>query len=196
MLSVNDGTYSRAPCVAPWCVAVRCIGPFLARTHWSRWMNPIHKQVPLKMDIPLSYKRTRPWRARLGPVRIQHQNHTTSPCSLEKRGGKKKISYSTTNAQSQCVKSFHLWQMKNVLVVTSRQAQHSQMVLVTMRRFNIQMHWGVKRSLADWRFDSFWGKSVPPVQSKQCLLSVTRWLPQKNTEKALIWNSVFSFNLL
>lgn len=86
---LSHGTYSRAPCVAPWCVAACCTGLFRARTRWSRSTSPSRKRALLKTDIPLSCKHTRPWRGQLGPVRIQHQNRTTFPCSLEKKEKKK-----------------------------------------------------------------------------------------------------------
>lgn len=81
----GDVTYSRVPCAAPWCVAVCCTGLSLARTRWSRWMSPSRKQVQPKMDIPLSCKRTHPWRDQSGPARIQRRSHITSPCSLPNR---------------------------------------------------------------------------------------------------------------
>lgn len=88
--SLADGTYSRVPCAAPWCVAVCCIGLSPAHTRWSRWMNLSRIQAPPRMDIPVSCKHTLPWPGQLGHAHIQRQNHTAFPYSLQYRKRKRR----------------------------------------------------------------------------------------------------------
>lgn len=202
MLSLKDGTYSRDLYVAPWCVAVRCIGLFLARTHWSRSMNPIHKQVQLKMDIPLSYKRTRPWRGRLGPVRTQHQNHTTSPCSLEK-GGKKNQLFNYKCSKSVYVLKLSIFENEWSFVGNIQTGSIFPHCFGHYEEVQQTNALGSKKEPSVQQTDALThlGENLPPppMQSKQGLLLVMRWLPHKNTEKALIWNLwklFFFFNLL
>lgn len=81
----GDVTYSRVPCVAPWCVAACCTGLSPARTHWNRWTNPNRTQGPPKTDSPPSCKRTLPWPGQLDHAHTQRRSRTTSPGSLPKK---------------------------------------------------------------------------------------------------------------
>lgn len=213
---LSDGTYSRAPCVAPWCVAARCTGLFRARTRWSRSTSPSHKRAPLKMDIPPSCKHTRPWRGQLGPVRIQHQNRTTFPCSLEKKGGggkkKKKQLFSCKCSKSGCSLSlkFQFSNGKKVSVVKSREAEYASAAGLAVRKFSqtnapgSKRDTGVKQADALTRFGenlSSHAEQTQFVVGHAVAVTHTGTQTQKkkkkkNTEKALMRNLSQCFKLL
>lgn len=83
-------TYSRLPCLAPWCVAVRCTGLSPARIHWCRWTNLSRTQAPQRTGSPPSCKHTHPWTGHLGCARKRRQSHTASLCSLPERTTKRR----------------------------------------------------------------------------------------------------------